>query len=370
MRLAALLFMLNGLVPFRAAGAGDSTSPPAAEAKPPSSTPLYEEDVAASDPIRAEQARELEKYLAARRADPTALHAFFTPDFSSPEAYVRSAEKLRQALRDSLGYPLPGLPDPTESPSFEKIGGDAQGVYYRFRISVLPGVHAVGLYIMPAGLRGRAPLVIALHGGGGSPELATFHGGANYHDLIRGAVAHGYVVLAPQLLFLAPGFPLDIRQRLDASARLLGTTITAIEIAKIAHALDVVLQRPEVDPERVAMIGLSYGGFYTLYTTALEPRIKVAASSGFFNDRAGLFERVGLSNFVDWRFTNGSSLFNDPEIVALVCPRPLLIQVGIRDELFPIEGARQEAPAAAAYYERLHVADRFQFVEFPGTHEF
>jgi len=27
--------------------------------------------------------------------------------------------------------------------------------------------------------------------------MATFHGGTNYHDQVRGAVAEGYVVFAP-----------------------------------------------------------------------------------------------------------------------------------------------------------------------------
>ncbi|WP_438983966.1 hypothetical protein [Vulcanococcus sp.] len=34
------------------------------------------------------------------------------------------------------------------------------------------------------------------------------------------------------------------------------------------------------------MMGFSYGGFYTLYTSALDQRIKAAVVSGFFNDRA------------------------------------------------------------------------------------
>ena len=42
-----------------------------------------------------------------------------------------------------------------------------------------------------------APLVISMHGGGGTPEMATFKGGTNYHDMVRGAVAQGYVVYAP-----------------------------------------------------------------------------------------------------------------------------------------------------------------------------
>ena len=55
-----------------------------------------------------------------------------------------------------------------------------------------------------------------------------------------------------------------------------------VEAYKISRVFDVILKRPEVDATRVAMIGLSYDGFYTLYTTALDPRIKVAIASCSF----------------------------------------------------------------------------------------
>lgn len=330
---------------------------------------LYEEDVAASNPTRTEQARELESYLAELRRDPSRKRALFRPDYRSPRAYAASTRRLRAALQRALGYPPPGKPD-REAPSFTRVGEDRLGTYYRTRIPVLPGVHAVGLYIVPAGLKGPAPLVVSMHGGGGSPELATFNGGANYHDMVRGAVERGYVVWAPQHLFQADGYPGDIRQRLDARARLAGTTVTAIEIAKISRGLDVLLKRPEVDPERVAMVGLSYGGFYTLYTAALEPRIKVAVSSCYFNDRADLLDRTEPGGWADWRFSEGLRLFTDPDIVALICPRALEVQVGVKDELFPIEGARRIAPAAAEPYRRLGLDGRFRYLEFEGGHEF
>src|SRR5437762_445183 len=81
----------------------------------------------------------------------------------------------------------------------------------------------------------QAPLVISMHGGGGSSEVALFHGGANYHDMVRGGVKRGYVVFAPQHLFSAEGFPKDIRNRIDERLRLVGTSLTAIEIVKIAR---------------------------------------------------------------------------------------------------------------------------------------
>lgn len=329
----------------------------------------YEEDVAASNPIRAEQARELESYIGTLKADDSRLKALFTPEYSSPAAYERSTRKLRRAFEESIGYPPPGRPD-GEPPSFTRIGEDDIGTYYRARISVLPGVHAVGIYIVPKGLKGRAPLVISMHGGGGSPEVALFHGGANYHDMVRGGMKRGYVVWAPTHLFFAEGYPRDIRNRIDSRMRHVGTSLTAVEIAKISRSLDVILKRPEVDPKRVAMVGLSYGGYYTLVTAALEPRIKASVSSCYFGVQEYRYEQDELSIPSDFQFMNRFTLFRDPEIVALVCPRALEIQAGATDAPTHREMGRRIAPQGESYYKGLGRQDNFRFVIFPGGHEF
>ena len=331
--------------------------------------PYYEEEVAASNPIRSEQARELDAYILRQKADTERLATIFKPDYSSPKAFENSAKKLRQAFKDSIGYPPPGTPDP-EAPTFTRIGEDLLATYYRVRISVLPGVHTVGLYLVPKGLKGRAPLVISMHGGGGSPEVALFHGGANYHEMVRGGVKRGYVVFAPQHLFRAEGFPGDVRSKTDDRLRLIGTTITAVEIAKITRALDVLLKRPEVDSKRVAMIGLSYGGFYTLVTTALEPRIKAAVSSCYFGVQEARYEKDEAGVPSDFRTPNRMTLLRDPEIVALICPRALEIHAGVKDEIIPIEMGRRLAIPAGDYYRKVGKGEAFRFVEFAGGHEF
>ena len=61
-----------------------------------------------------------------------------------------------------------------------------------------------------------------------------------------------------------PGLAKDTRNKTDERLRLIGTSLTAVEIAKISRSLDFILTRPEVDPARVAMVGLSYGGYYAL----------------------------------------------------------------------------------------------------------
>ena len=168
--------------------------------------PLYEEEVAASNPVRADQARELDAYVKALAADDAQLRGLFRPDYASIAAYEGSTRPLREAFARSIGYPPPGEAG-TGPGVFDRLGEDSLGTYYRASIPVLPGVRAVGIYIVPKSRSGPAPLVVAMHGGGGSPEVALFHGGANYHDMVRGGVQRGYVVWAPTHLFQGRRLP-------------------------------------------------------------------------------------------------------------------------------------------------------------------
>ena len=60
----------------------------------------------------------------------------------------------------------------------------------------------------------------------------------------------------------------------------------------------------------------------------------------------------------------------NPEIAALVCPRPLLIQAGSRDNASHREPGRRLAARVAEYYRRLGRGDAFRFLVFEGGHEF
>ena len=342
-----------------------------ADAQDNAAATYFEQDKKASDPLRAEQAKELDEYILALKKDESRLRELLPDDYSSPQAFEKSAGRYRQAFCASIGYPPPGDVPPGGA-TFDKIGEDHVGTYYRATIPILPGVHAEGIFIVPKSLKEneRAPLVIAMHGGGGSPEVALFRGGANYHDMVRGGAKRGYVVFAPQHLFSAEGFPKDVRNRTDERLRLVGTSLTAIEIAKITRSLDVLLKRPEVDPARVAMVGLSYGGYYALVAPALDPRIKVSVCSCYYGVQESRYERDELSIPSDFRFKDRFTLFRDSDLVALICPRALQIQAGVKDGVDHREGGKLLAPRSASYYSKLGLDDRFQHLVFEGGHEF
>lgn len=345
-------------------------APALANAQSESAKPQYfNQRVADSNPLRTEQARELDEYIQTIAADTSRFRQLFQPDYSSPQAFEKSATRLRTAFCDSIGYPPPGK-RPDKPANYKKIGEDAIGVYYRAMFPILPGIHSEGIFIVPKSAKGKTPLVISMHGGGGSPEVALFNGGSNYNDMVRGAVKHGYIVYAPQHLFRADGYPKDIRRQIDDRMRLIGTSITAVEIAKITFALDELVKRPEVDPDRIGMVGLSYGGYYAQVTPAIDTRIKVSVSSCYFGVQEGRYEESELSVPSDFRFMNRMTLFNDAELVALICPRAHQIQAGSRDNASHREMGKTIAPRSAAFYQKLDLNDRFEHVIFEGGHEF
>jgi dienelactone hydrolase len=343
--------------------------------RPPKKIPgaLYEENLQAAASIRVAQWRQMTAYVRALENAGPPANPSAAPRSPAAEADFVAGWRARFIRR--IGWPPPGFLDTVPPAHLVRVGEDALATYYRCRVRVTPEMETYGLYLVPKNARRPAPLVIAQHGGGGFPELATFHDGSNYHDLVRGAAAQGWVVFAPLLLFHpfrdrdhGTPIPSDARAGLDRRLRALNTTLAAVEVAKISRALDALLRQPEVDAFRVAMIGLSYGGYYTLYTTALDSRIRAAAVAGAFCDWGTPEEDFATP--AEWQPGGQLNDVLPAELAALICPRPLLVEAGTRDRLMKIAPTRVMAAKARELYERLGGAGRFQFREFSGGHEF
>ncbi len=330
---------------------------------------LFEQNIADSDALRVEQAEEIEQYINDLAQSQENLLQIYRPNFDSESDYVKSVEPYRNEFKRSIGYPPPQLSDSLVA-KLDKLGEDNLGTYYRLFLPTTDSIHVEGIYIVPKSLQPKYPLVISMHGGGGSPERALFHGGANYHDMVRGAVRRGYAVFAPQHLFSSAGLAKDVRVKMDQRLRLVGTSITAIEIAKIVRSIDYLTTRDEVDASKIGMVGLSYGGFYTLATMAVDHRIIAGASSCYFGVQEGRFNRDQNSVPFDFQFMNRFTLFRDENLVALICPRAIHIQAGSNDGIDHREPGRVSAATANLPFERLKISDKFEHVIFEGGHEF
>ncbi|MBR5869138.1 MAG: acetylxylan esterase, partial [Clostridia bacterium] len=290
-------------------------------------------------------------------------------------AHMKAIQPMyREKLKSMLGWPLTG-PVLNPAPQVTRIRvADEDGITIdRVTMEILEGVPMTALLFIPKDIaEGEIlPGVLCQHGGQGTPELISGLWGDshNYNQMLRRVLENRVVVIAPQLLLWRQpeeekeDFPPFDRIRIHATLLQQGSSIPAIELYGLQRMIDYLAALPQVDESRLGMVGLSYGGFYTLLTAAIDTRLKAAVSSCSFNSHA-------YGSIHDWCFPGGAKNLMNAETAALVAPRALAIEVGQSDELFDYKEALREAEFVPAFYEAFDAPDKFLFRVFEGPHEF
>ena len=161
---------------------------------------FYKEERITGDPYRRAYMESVEAYLddlCQKKNDLRRAHG---------EWSLSHPEKARAEFREMLGAPL--TQTFTGVPTAQKtLIATGNGVsVYRMQIQVLEGIPLYGLLFLKDGGE-RLPLVIAQHGGEGSPELASdlyADGSANYNHMVERILSYNVNVFAPQLLLWDP----------------------------------------------------------------------------------------------------------------------------------------------------------------------
>lgn len=283
------------------------------------------------------------------------------------DRYVRNIfqeqERYRKDLSSMLGWPLTKVREHTLPPvKMEQLAEEKQCSVYRVSVEILEGCEMTGLLFRKSG--DRCPLVIVQHGGEGTPEvISNFYGNTyNYNEMLERVFAQGVHVFAPQLLLwnkseYKVGYD---RIALDARLKRVGSSITAVEVYGIMRIIDYFEAQDYVSG--FGMAGLSYGGFYALFTAALDTRIKSTISCSFYNERSKIA-------WPDWTWYCAEKLFCDAEVACLIYPRKLCIEVGKNDEVFNVEGARKEIHRLKKMCSEVGL-EWLNYMEFDGAHEF
>ncbi len=326
---------------------------------------IWEEAPDAADDYRARYADGIQKYITKKNAECKHIRRNAMP----PEEMVQNQEFYRQKYKEMLGIEL--FEEKASKPAeMIYVGSDEVCKIYRMTVYITDEIPFYSMFLVPHNVAVPMPLVIAQHGGGGTPELCSdMNGKNNYNHMVQRVLARGAAVLAPQLLLWsisesgtarAHAIPKD-RGKTDAHLRRFGTSITGLEINGITKSLDYICDMQEIDKEKIAMMGLSYGGYFTLYTMATDTRIKAGYSAGVFND-------IDIYNRHDWAYPSSALQFQMAEVAALCAPRKLYVQVGMADPVLDYHTAIPEAERVKDYFEAFGVADHFKFDVWEGGH--
>lgn len=321
----------------------------------------YIEDASAGNPYRAEYLRGIEKILKEKKSEANKKRDEFD------KLLVKDIAGYREKLIEALGWPLTDYKkDITPNVKETLVAKENDMDIIRMQIEVMPGLWYYGILFKKGDE--KRPLVFSQHGGEGTPEITAGLfmredgcNSANYNDMTRRVLQYDVNVFAPQMLLWSEeeyGTPYN-RHNIDGTLRLLGGSVTALELYALKKVLDYFETKDFVDEDRIGMVGLSYGGMYTIFMTAVDTRIKSAISCSFFCDRF-------IHSWPDWSYRGCGENFLDAEVAMLAYPRRLYVAMGNHDGLFGLSDSKAE-------FERIKkqgLDDRITLHPFDGGHEF
>ncbi len=300
----------------------------------------------------------------------------------------REAEVWQKTLRSKLTELVGGFPK-TRSPlrpiTLETRAFDG---YRREKVvfDSQPGVSVLAYLLLPEKVRQPAAVMICVPGHGrGVDDIVGIDDTGNdrtdkagyQHDFAIQVAEAGIAAMAIEPMgFGCRRDPINARVGLSrkacdpvaGGALLVGQTMLGWRVWDVMRTIDYIATRPELDASRVGCMGISGGGTVTVFTTALDPRIRVALVSGYLNtfrDSIGSLAHC-TDNYVPG-ILNWAEMH---DVAGLIAPRPLFVESGERDNIFPIRASVESFNEVRKIYDVFGAADRVEQEVFPGEHSF
>lgn len=286
-------------------------------------------------------------------------------------------ERIRPRLKEEYFYMLGLWPLPEKTPLNATITGTLERSTFKvekLHFQSRPGLYVTGNLYLPNKIEGRLPAILYLcgHSGRGrnGNKTAFQHHGIWFAN-------NGYVCLIIDTLMLG-----EIGETMGAihhgtyrynrwwwHSR--GYTSAGVECWNGIRAIDYLVTRPEVDPERIGVTGISGGGIGTFWVAAGDERVKAAVPvSGLSDLETQVIDEV-INGHCDCMFFHNTYLWDLTGIAALIAPRPFLFANSDWDTIFPMPGTqriRDRMEYLYGLYGKSGGNGNFDICVVPGGH--
>ena len=294
-----------------------------------------------------------------------------------PAAGGAVLDEWRTRCRERLAELLGPLPDrvPLALETVEQV--ECEG-YRRDKVVFdTDATMSVPAYLLiPQDREAAGPAVLAAHGHGPGKDLVCglAETEAPNGDYAVQLVRRGYVVLAPDLRCFGERADWNPPDHYGCDTNLVHAVMAGVNpltenLWDLARCLDVLEAHALVDGTRIGMVGLSYGATVTLFLAAIDERVAACVVSGYFSSWAAAHK-------MPWNMCGSQVLpgmlgrLEHVDLGALVAPRPMLVESGAYDDLFPAAVAAAGCEQLRGVYASLGAdADRLVHDVFEGGHQ-
>lgn len=136
------------------------------------------------------------------------------------------------------------------------------------------------------------------------------------------------------------------------------------------RAVDFLTDRADVDPDRIATLGISMGSTMAWWLAALDERIRVTVDICCLTDFHTLLAKKALSLHGVYYYVPALlNYFTTSQINALIVPRAHLGLAGIRDPLTPVEGLDVIDRELTTAYARAGHPERWKLLRYDVGHQ-
>jgi dienelactone hydrolase len=149
-----------------------------------------------------------------------------------------------------------------------------------------------------------------------------------------------------------------------------GYTPAGVEAWNGVRGIDYLISRPDVDPERIAVTGISGGGAATFWIAALDERVKVAVPVSGMADLESYVPNRVINGHCDCMFVYNTFQWPWTRIAGLIAPRPLLFVNSDQDGLFPMDGNERIINRLKRHYSLYGASDQVESVVSVGKHAY
>ena len=303
-----------------------------------------------------------------------------------PEALTWQ-EETRSLLDQLVGFQnLPAV-----SPTPELIEQIDRGDHLRQKILIRTTENTLMPFylLLPKDRPRPLPVVIAFHGHGYGVKdiIGVWEDGQErttpdgYHkDFAIELCRKGFAVAAPEIScfgerrtdfsYINSTIGSPVPSTCDHTARLafhLGGSVIGLRVLDGKRLLDYLATIPDLDTNRVGAMGISGGGMHTFFSTCLDPRIKACVISGYYST---FQDSILAMHHCACNFVPGLAQFGEMyDLVALIAPRPLLIEAATYDPIFPIAAVKRSIEKAKRVYDLFGASSQLATDFFEGRHQ-
>jgi dienelactone hydrolase len=247
------------------------------------------------------------------------------------DEWIKKSDELRQDILKKIVYY--GVPEKWYKDNPQIVWGDTietdKGYIIRkLRYSALPNLWIPALLYEPKEIKGKVPAILNVNGHVGPP------GKTQDYEQIRciNLAKRGMLALHPEWLVFGELGTDDFKHNRLAYLDLCGATGLSVFYLAMKRGIDVLEMNQNTDPKRIAMTGLSGGGWQTIILSSLDTRISATAPNAGY---------IGLDYRADFIQDTGDleqnpndllTICDYPCLTAMLAPRPTLLIYNEKDD--------------------------------------